>query len=94
MTFAVRPAKEKATRLRLRLRGAVQGVGFRPFAFGLAARFGLSGFVRNDAQGVLIEVEGAATAKFVAALREELPPLARLSPSRSKRFRSVAERSF
>ncbi len=66
------------TRLRLRLRGAVQGVGFRPFAYGLAARYGLSGFVRNDAEGVLVEVEGEGVDKFVEALRRELPPLARL----------------
>jgi hydrogenase maturation protein HypF len=71
-------AKTEMTRLRLRLRGAVQGVGFRPFAFGLAARYGLGGFVRNDPQGVTLEVEGAETANYVSALRRELPPLARL----------------
>jgi hydrogenase maturation protein HypF len=71
-------AKGKTARLRLRLRGAVQGVGFRPFAFGLATRFGLGGFVRNDPSGVTIEIEGAATDQFVVALRRELPPLARL----------------
>jgi len=77
MRAAVVPAKETATRLRLRLRGAVQGVGMRPFVHGLAMRFHLSGFVRNDAEGVLIEVEGF-TRDFVSALRAELPPLARL----------------
>ena len=66
------------TRLRLRLRGAVQGVGFRPFAYGLARRLSLGGFVRNDGEGVTLEIEGARTAEFVAALRAELPPLARL----------------
>lgn len=78
MHAAPAEAKTEMTRLRLRLRGAVQGVGFRPFAFGLAARYGLGGFVRNDAQGVTLEVEGAETADYVAALRRELPPLARL----------------
>jgi hydrogenase maturation protein HypF len=77
MTPAAPHARETPTRLRLRLRGAVQGVGMRPFVHGLAARFSLSGFVRNDAEGVLIEVEGL-TQCFVAALRSELPPLARL----------------
>jgi hydrogenase maturation protein HypF len=71
-------AKSDLPRLRLRLRGAVQGVGFRPFAYGLATRFSLSGFVRNDAQGVTVEVEGARAEDFVAALHSELPPLARL----------------
>lgn len=65
-------------RLRLRVRGAVQGVGFRPFAYGVAARFGLSGFVRNDADGVLLEIEGARHADFLAALEREKPPLARI----------------
>jgi hydrogenase maturation protein HypF len=78
MDAAATDAKTEMTRLRLRLRGAVQGVGFRPFAFGLAARYGLGGFVRNDAQGVTLEVEGEETANYVAALRRELPPLARV----------------
>jgi hydrogenase maturation protein HypF len=77
MARAVRQRETASRRLRLRLRGAVQGVGMRPFVHGLAARFSLSGFVRNDAEGVLIEVEGFVE-NFVAALRAELPPLARL----------------
>ena len=40
--------------------------------------YGLGGFVRNDADGVLLEVEGVRYGHFVAALRRELPPLARL----------------
>lgn len=65
-------------RLRLRVRGAVQGVGFRPFAFGLAERLALGGFVRNDALGVLIEVEGAQTDAFLRGLRENTLPLAKI----------------
>jgi len=64
--------------LRLRVRGAVQGVGFRPFAYGLASRLALSGFVRNDSEGVLIEVEGAGAEQFLHALRLAPPPLARI----------------
>ena len=60
------------------MRGAVQGVGFRPLVYGLASRLGLSGFVRNDAEGVLIEVEGAGADQFVHALRLAPPPLARI----------------
>jgi hydrogenase maturation protein HypF len=66
------------TRLRVRVRGAVQGVGFRPFVYGLAARYNLSGFVLNDADGVLAEVEGVAAPSFLVALAEEPPPLARI----------------
>jgi hydrogenase maturation protein HypF len=67
-----------ASRLRLRVRGAVQGVGFRPFAYGLAQRLELAGFVLNDGEGVLIEIEGGRTAKFLEALRTAPPPLARI----------------
>lgn len=60
------------------VRGIVQGVGFRPFVYSLAARHGLSGLVRNDADGVHIEAEGAPEEleRFVAAIEEEAPPLA------------------
>lgn len=67
-----------SVRLRIRLRGTVQGVGFRPFVKTLAARHGLSGFVLNDSNGVLAEIEGAATAPFLIALQNERPPLARI----------------
>jgi hydrogenase maturation protein HypF len=67
-----------AERLRLRVRGVVQGVGFRPFAYSLASRLKLSGFVRNDSDGVLIEVEGARAGAFLAELRRAPPPLARI----------------
>ncbi|CCD98754.1 carbamoyltransferase HypF [Bradyrhizobium sp. STM 3809] len=66
------------TRLRLRVRGAVQGVGFRPYVHGLATRHHLGGFVANDAQGVVIEVEGENVVSFVEALPRQAPPLARI----------------
>jgi hydrogenase maturation protein HypF len=65
-------------RLRVRVRGAVQGVGFRPFVYRLAAQYGLSGFVLNDQDGVLAEIEGQALGGFLAALRQAPPPLARI----------------
>ncbi|MBP2301022.1 carbamoyltransferase HypF [Azospirillum picis] len=65
-------------RLRIRVRGRVQGVGFRPHVHGLARRLGLTGWVLNDPQGVLIEVQGIATTAFLAALTGEAPPLARI----------------
>lgn len=65
-------------RLRLRVRGAVQGVGFRPFAYRLARTMGFSGFVLNDSAGVLIEIEGPDADRFPAAVRSEAPPLARI----------------
>lgn len=66
------------TRLRVRVTGAVQGVGFRPYVYRLAVRYGLAGFVINGPEGVTIEVEGDRASDFVATLPLEAPPLARI----------------
>jgi len=60
------------------IRGIVQGVGFRPFVYNLAARLGLSGFVKNQTGSVLIEVEGEPSSLecFLSELAERPPPLA------------------
>src|SRR5947209_12869736 len=60
--------------------GIVQGVGFRPFVFGLAARLGLAGYVKNQTGNVLIEVEGdpASLDRFLEAVAANAPPLARV----------------
>ena len=67
-------------RRRFRIRGVVQGVGFRPFVYGLAGRHGLGGFVLNDGDGVTVEAEGdgASLDAFAASLRADAPPLARV----------------
>lgn len=59
------------------VRGIVQGVGFRPFVYGLASRLSLNGFVRNTPAGVLIEVEGdvESLAAFERELRTHPPSL-------------------
>jgi hydrogenase maturation protein HypF len=64
----------------VRVRGIVQGVGFRPFVFGLAGRFGLVGWVRNRSFGVDMEIGGTGDAvkDFLLALEQEAPPLARI----------------
>lgn len=63
------------TRLRVEVRGAVQGVGFRPHVARLANQEGLSGWVGNGADGADLEVEGpvAAVKRFLARLTAELP---------------------
>ncbi len=62
------------------VRGVVQGVGFRPFVYRLASEEGLAGFIGNDTDGVTIEVEGESEQieAFLARLRMETPPLARI----------------
>ena len=67
-------------RIRWRIEGIVQGVGFRPFVATIARRAGLVGFCGNDEQGVFIEVEGTSDAlvAFRSQLFTELPALARI----------------
>lgn len=66
---------------RIRVRGQVQGVGFRPFVYRLARELGLAGWVRNDAEGVEIQVQGAVhvVAALLDRLQAEAPPLARIA---------------
>ncbi|HMZ44827.1 MAG TPA: carbamoyltransferase HypF [Anaerolineales bacterium] len=66
--------------IRVHVTGIVQGVGFRPFVYGLAVRLGLRGWVLNTSAGVDIHVEGAEVqvALFIEKLSSELPPLATL----------------
>jgi len=61
----------------IRVRGTVQGVGFRPFVYRLALRLGVRGVVRNDAEGVAINAFGTQETldRFAGLLREEAPPL-------------------
>ena len=65
----------------IRVRGMVQGVGFRPMVWRLARSYGLRGWVANDGQGVLILARGsrAALAEFIEALPSHAPPLASIS---------------
>jgi hydrogenase maturation protein HypF len=73
-------AVSTSKRIRVSVTGIVQGVGFRPFVYQLAQRLALSGFVRNDADGLVIEIEGDSSqlASFLAVLEREPPPLARI----------------
>jgi hydrogenase maturation protein HypF len=75
MAVRVRPIRR-----RVRVRGQVQGVGFRPYVYGLAVQLGLTGWVLNDASGVDLEVQGDSEAvnSFLRRLPAEVPPLARV----------------
>ncbi|MGI8787127.1 MAG: carbamoyltransferase HypF [Pyrinomonadaceae bacterium] len=65
------------TRAQIQIKGIVQGVGFRPFVFALAAKNSLKGRVLNNAVGVLIDVEGddAQIKRFINSLETDAPPL-------------------
>lgn len=72
------PPAASPRRVRARVEGTVQGVGFRPFAYRLARELELAGHVLNDEHGVLVEVEGEAPRvdAFLTRLGREAPPLA------------------
>lgn len=67
-----------SSRLKIEVKGIVQGVGFRPFVYGLAKSLNLKGFVINSSRGVIIEIEGDNTSAFAEKLRTEAPPLSRI----------------
>ncbi len=83
-------------RRRIRLNGIVQGVGFRPFVYQLATELELSGFVRNDAHGLLIEVQGPAKRldDFYTRLLRQRPALARIDRHRSTTLNVQKPNSF
>jgi hydrogenase maturation protein HypF len=93
---ALRHGAISMERRAITIQGVVQGVGFRPFAYGLASRLKLHGFVRNRTGGVLIEVEGEADVldHFLRALNSELPPLARIDSLSWDRHTAQGESIF
>ena len=65
-----------SARCKISIRGAVQGVGFRPFVFRLATELGLNGWVLNSSQGLFVEVEGEKSLldSFLLRIQKEKPP--------------------
>ena len=90
------PAVGLGCRRRLRVRGVVQGVGFRPFVHRLALEMALAGHVGNDTDGVFVEVEGppAAIDVFERRLYDEAPPLARVDAIESAPIEPCDEHGF
>jgi hydrogenase maturation protein HypF len=87
---------ERVVRTAVRVTGVVQGVGFRPFVYGLATSLGLSGLVGNDVDGVFAEIEGeaGAVAKFLLLLELRAPPLARIERVSTASLRPAGSAGF
>ncbi|QOG13289.1 carbamoyltransferase HypF [Arcobacter sp. FWKO B] len=68
------------TRYKIQISGIVQGVGFRPFVKNLALQYQINGFVKNDSNGVEIEVQGdeGLLDEFVSQIKQNPPPLAKI----------------
>jgi hydrogenase maturation protein HypF len=88
--------KNKIALKRLEISGVVQGVGFRPFLFGLARAHGLTGQVSNSADGVLVLVEGPikSLALFVRDIGQKSPPLSRVNKIEEKKLSPRGFTSF
>ncbi len=74
--------------IEIRVRGRVQGVGFRPTVWRFARELGVTGEVLNDGEGVLIRAGGAPSvlAAFVARVEHEAPPLARVEAIETRAY--------
>ncbi len=83
MSVVSKPAQE---RLRITLRGAVQGVGFRPFVYRLATEMSLAGWVLNSSSGLVVEVEGASEElrRFEQRIESERPKASVISTRESE----------
>ncbi|MGH2713109.1 MAG: carbamoyltransferase HypF [Thermoleophilaceae bacterium] len=84
------------TRVRARVEGTVQGVGFRPFVYRLAGELDLAGWVLNDERGVLLEVEGesGSVESFLRRLPAEAPPLAAVESVTAEDLAPTGDRGF
>jgi len=82
------PSQDPPDAIEIRVRGRVQGVGFRPTVWRHARELGLAGEVLNDADGVLVRVAGneATLAAFIQRLEGEPPPLARIDRIETRPF--------
>ena len=96
MPSALHPAQSLTQRLRIVVRGVVQGVGFRPHVWACAVRCGVTGFVGNEAGGVFIEVEGdlEALQQFQEEIVACAPPLAFIEEVNVAEIAVLSSRQF
>ncbi len=83
-------------RVRLQIRGIVQGVGFRPFVYKLAKKFGLKGYCFNDTKGVMIEVEGEISKieNFLETLTSSAPAVSNINSITKSELPVNGEKEF
>lgn len=86
----------KKIRRLLRVSGIVQGVGFRPFIYSLAVKYDLCGWVNNDSEGVIIDIEGLAEDidDFISDMKYQRPPLADIETIETKELELKAYQNF
>ena len=84
------------SRVRARVEGTVQGVGFRPYVYRLAGELGVAGHVLNDSRGVVVEVEAEpeTVERFLARLPVEAPPLATVERVTAEQLEELGEQGF
>ena len=84
------------SRVRARVEGTVQGVGFRPYVYRLAGELGVAGHVLNDSRGVVVEVEAPpeTVERFLARLPVEAPPLATVERVTAEQLEELGELGF
>jgi hydrogenase maturation protein HypF len=94
--MARRAVPTRRERLKVVVRGAVQGVGFRPFVYRLATELKLNGYVSNTAQGVFIEVEGRRNflEQFQRRIQTEKPPRAIVQSIKSSFLDAIGYDAF
>ena len=82
--------------IEIRVRGRVQGVGFRPTVWRMAHELNLRGEALNDAEGVLVRVGGdsAAVQELLARIEREPPPLARIDKLEARPYRGPLPAEF
>ncbi|MBZ0256399.1 carbamoyltransferase HypF [bacterium] len=89
-------ASGQVKRKRVQVKGAVQGVGFRPFIYRIANEEQVTGWVINDVSGCLIEVEGPSDSlkRFLSRMEQEAPPHARILMIETADADALGEREF
>jgi hydrogenase maturation protein HypF len=92
----LKPERHEVRREAIAVSGVVQGVGFRPFVYRIAAEEGLAGFIGNDTGGVTIEIEGRQEKieNFRRRLQAEAPPLSRIDSVTSRNIPPKQENEF